>query len=187
MRNEGCAALAACAHAKLTGGIGCCLATSGPGATNLTTGLACAVKDDLRVLCITGLKPTSKMGHADFQDVKQSSIFHAAGVQFSMDVTCAEACLPLLRNAISTAWHDRTAAHLAIPCDVHTMEAPYLPKELDLGLRGGDLFKAVHTKTKVRPAKERFAGPSGCYFETGKKPAPDEVLTVICISPDAVV
>ena len=81
------------------------------------------------------------VGHADFQDVKQSNIFAACGVSFSMDVPCAEACLPLLRNAISTAWHQRTAAHVAIPCDFHDIEAPFLPKRLDMTLRGGDLFK----------------------------------------------
>eukprot|EP00894_Picocystis_sp_ML_P005237 jgi/Pico_ML_1/55754/g1399.t1 len=52
MRNENSASLAAAAQAKLTGKLSCCVATSGPGATNLTTGLVAAAKD--KVVCIVG-------------------------------------------------------------------------------------------------------------------------------------
>ena len=61
-RNENNASLAAAGMAKLTGGLACCVATSGPGATNLTTGLVDAAADFLPVLAITGLKARRDLG-----------------------------------------------------------------------------------------------------------------------------
>ena len=61
-RNEHDAATMAAAHAKLTGGLGVVIATSGPGATNLTTGLMEAQMDRVSLLAITGMKPTAQLG-----------------------------------------------------------------------------------------------------------------------------
>lgn len=190
MRNEQSASLAACAHAKYTGGLGCCLATSGPGATHLTTGLACAVKDGLRVLCLTGLKPAAKIGHADFQDVDQSVIFRAAGVNFSMDVPSSGAAFPLLRNAIDYAWSQRSCAHLATPIDVQSEDVKYLPPGV-AGLRGKELFEALHKtagvqKMGLKPAKERFANlATGEYWDIGIEPKPSAVEEAASILTEA--
>ena len=55
-RKEANASLAAAAYAKLTGRMGVCLATSGPGASNLTTGLIDAVQDRVPMLALTGMQ-----------------------------------------------------------------------------------------------------------------------------------
>ena len=55
-RNEANASLAAAAYAKLTGRMGVCIATSGPGASNLTTGLIDAVQDRVPMLALTGMQ-----------------------------------------------------------------------------------------------------------------------------------
>ncbi len=68
-RHEQAAALAADGYARVTGKVGVCLATSGPGATNLVTGLANAYLDSVPVVAITGQVATSLMGTDAFQEV----------------------------------------------------------------------------------------------------------------------
>ena len=114
----------AAAHAKLTGGLGVVIATSGPGATNLTTGLMEAVLDRVSLLAITGMKPTAVIGYSEFQDVNQSRLFAGAGVEWSKDAASADAVLPLLRDAVATALTRRTCAHLAIPVDIQAAPSP---------------------------------------------------------------
>ncbi|HID63481.1 MAG TPA: acetolactate synthase large subunit, partial [Anaerolineae bacterium] len=62
MRHEQAAAHAADGYARATGKVGVCLATSGPGATNLVTGIATAYMDSSPVVAITGQVPTSLIG-----------------------------------------------------------------------------------------------------------------------------
>ncbi len=68
-RHEQGAALAAEGYARVSGRVGVCLATSGPGATNLITGLADAYLDSAAVVAITGQVPTPLMGTDAFQEV----------------------------------------------------------------------------------------------------------------------
>jgi acetolactate synthase I/II/III large subunit len=69
VRHEQGAAHAADAYARVTGKLGVCLATSGPGATNLVTGIANAFLDSVPVLAITGQVPTFFIGKDAFQEV----------------------------------------------------------------------------------------------------------------------
>src|SRR6202453_3713550 len=62
VRHEQCAAHMADGYARATGRVGVCLATSGPGATNLVTGIANAVMDSVPMVAITGQVATSLMG-----------------------------------------------------------------------------------------------------------------------------
>ena len=123
-RNEANASLMAAAHAKYTGELACVIATSGPGATNLTTGLMEATLDRVPVLCLTGLKPRQGMHYSEFQDVDQSRLFAAGGVEFSYDVASPEALVPLLRDAVAIATTRNTCAHLAIPVDIQAAPCP---------------------------------------------------------------
>ena len=68
-RHEQAAALAADGYARATGRVGVCMATSGPGATNLVTGIANAFMDSVPLLVITGQVPTGLMGTDAFQEV----------------------------------------------------------------------------------------------------------------------
>ncbi len=63
------AAHAADGYARASGKVGVCIATSGPGATNLVTGLATAYMDSIPVVAITGNVPTSLLGRDSFQEV----------------------------------------------------------------------------------------------------------------------
>jgi len=68
VRHEQCAAHMADGYARATGAVGVCVATSGPGATNLVTGLATAQMDSVPVVAITGQVPTYLLGTDAFQE-----------------------------------------------------------------------------------------------------------------------
>jgi len=68
VRHEENAAFAAEGYARTTGKVGVCCATSGPGATNLTTGLVDAMMDSIPIVAITGQVPTKLIGSDAFQE-----------------------------------------------------------------------------------------------------------------------
>jgi thiamine pyrophosphate-dependent acetolactate synthase large subunit-like protein len=142
-RNEHDAATMAAAHAKFTGGLGCVIATSGPGATNLVTGLLEATLDRVSLLAITGMKPTAVIGFSEFQDVNQSRLFAGAGVEWSKDATSVHSVIPLLRDAVATALTRRTCVHLAIPVDIQAALSPLPLKN----------FCASHATVGLKPPR----------------------------------
>ena len=68
-RHEQAAVFAADAYARVTGKVGVCVATSGPGATNLLTGIANAMADSVPLVALTGQVPSSALGTDAFQEV----------------------------------------------------------------------------------------------------------------------
>src|SRR4051795_2046014 len=74
-RHEEMAAFMACAHAKFTGEIGCCIATSGPGAVHLINGLYDAKLDHQPVLAIVGQQKRSSLGAHYQQEIHQGTLF----------------------------------------------------------------------------------------------------------------
>jgi len=68
MRHEQCAAHAAEGYARASGGVGVCIATSGPGATNLVTGITDAHSDSIPIVALTGQVPTHLIGNDAFQE-----------------------------------------------------------------------------------------------------------------------
>ncbi|RZJ36971.1 MAG: acetolactate synthase large subunit, partial [Brevundimonas sp.] len=69
VRHEQGAAFAADAYARKSGKVGVCMATSGPGATNLVTGIANAMMDSVPMVCITGNVAQGLMGTDAFQEI----------------------------------------------------------------------------------------------------------------------
>ena len=74
VRHEQAAAMAADGYARATGKVGVCIATSGPGATNLATGIACAQMDSIPVVAITGQVPRAVIGRDAFQETDVTGI-----------------------------------------------------------------------------------------------------------------
>ncbi len=74
VRHEQAAAHAADGYARVTGRAGVCMATSGPGATNLVTGIATAYMDSIPVIAITGQVPSSLIGNDAFQEANITGI-----------------------------------------------------------------------------------------------------------------
>jgi len=77
VRHEQSATHAADGYARATGRLGVCIATSGPGATNLITGIGTAAMDSTPLLCITGQVPTSLIGTDAFQETDVPGIVTA--------------------------------------------------------------------------------------------------------------
>ena len=73
-RHEQGAAHAADGYARSTGRVGVCIATSGPGATNLVTGIATAYMDSIPLVCITGQVKTNLIGNDAFQEADTTGI-----------------------------------------------------------------------------------------------------------------
>ena len=74
LRHEQGAAMAADGYARATGRVGVCIATSGPGATNLVTGIACAQMDSVPIVAITGQVPRASIGRDAFQETDVTGI-----------------------------------------------------------------------------------------------------------------
>ncbi len=80
-RHEEGAIFAADGYARASGRLGVCIATSGPGATNLMTGICTAMMDSVPVLCITGQVPTGMIGTDAFQEADVLGIVSAVTKQ----------------------------------------------------------------------------------------------------------
>jgi acetolactate synthase-1/2/3 large subunit len=74
VRHEQAAAMAADGYARATGNVGVCVATSGPGATNLITGIAGAMMDSIPMVVITGQVPRAAIGRDSFQETDVTGI-----------------------------------------------------------------------------------------------------------------
>ena len=74
VRHEQCAAHAADGYARASGKVGVCIATSGPGATNLVTGLANALMDSVAMVAITGQVPRAAIGKDAFQETDVTGV-----------------------------------------------------------------------------------------------------------------
>ena len=89
VRHEQGAAHAAQGYARVTGKVGVCFATSGPGATNLITGIADAQIDSTPIVCVTGQVPAHLLGTDAFQESDVLSISMPV-TKWSFQVTKAE-------------------------------------------------------------------------------------------------
>jgi len=76
-RHEQAAAHAADGYARATGKVGVCIATSGPGATNLVTGIATAYMDSIPMVILTGQVPTHMIGNDAFQEANITGITYS--------------------------------------------------------------------------------------------------------------
>jgi len=112
----------AMANAKFHNRIGCCIATSGPGAGHLLSGLVDADQDRVPLICITGLKNAGSIRHADFQDIDQGSIFRMAGLGLSESVNHVGQLLPLTLHALNIATTQNRCVHIAVPIDIQLTE-----------------------------------------------------------------
>jgi thiamine pyrophosphate-dependent acetolactate synthase large subunit-like protein len=117
VRHEESAALMACAHAKWTGKLGCCLATTGPGGVHLLNGLYDAKFDKAPVIAVTGLPYHDLIGTFTQQDVDLGKLFADVAAYSARIMSAAH-----VDNAVSLACRiavtQRTVAHVSIPVDV---------------------------------------------------------------------
>ena len=117
VRHEESAAFMACGYAKMTGKIGVCLATSGPGAIHLLNGLYDAKLDYQPVLAITGMQFHDLIGTHTQQDVETDKLFMDVAV-FNQRIMGAAHVENIMDLAIRTALNYRGVAHVTIPVDL---------------------------------------------------------------------
>jgi pyruvate dehydrogenase (quinone)/pyruvate oxidase len=122
VHHEEAAAFMAAAHAKATGRIGVCLATSGPGGIHLLNGLYDAKLDHQPVLAITGLQETSVLGTGYQQEVPLDKLFEDV-TEYNLVVDNPAQLPGVVDIAIRTAYARRGVAHLTMPNDVQVADA----------------------------------------------------------------
>jgi pyruvate dehydrogenase (quinone) len=125
-RHEEMAAFMACAHAKFTGEVGCCMATSGPGAIHLLNGLYDAKLDHQPVVAIVGQQKRFSLGAEYQQEVDLNTLFKdvSAYVQVCM---APEQARHLVDRAVKAALTERSVATLIFPEDVQESDAVTSP------------------------------------------------------------
>lgn len=125
VRHEQAASFAADAQARLTGKAGVCLATSGPGATNLLTGIANAYMDSVPMVILTGQVPSTLMGTDAFQEVDVFGMSLPV-VKHSMIVRRADDIPATIREAFRIAEEGRPGPVLVdLPKDMLQAEMTF--------------------------------------------------------------
>jgi thiamine pyrophosphate-dependent acetolactate synthase large subunit-like protein len=117
VRHEESAAFMACAHAKWTGRLGCCLATTGPGGVHLLNGLYDARFDGAPVIAVTGLPYHDLADTFTQQDVDHAKLF-ADVAEYTARIMSPQHVENVVALACRTALARRGVAHVAIPVDV---------------------------------------------------------------------
>ncbi|WP_156680605.1 thiamine pyrophosphate-binding protein [Sphingomonas profundi] len=123
VRHEEGAALAAAGQAKLTGKLGVCCGTTGPGGNHLVAGLYEARKDHAPVLAISGGVPAEQRGTDYLQEDTPDLLFRDVAV-YTQTVVAAEQAAPVFRQAIAEAYGKRGVAHLNLPPEVLAAKMP---------------------------------------------------------------
>jgi len=124
-RHEEMAAFMASAHAKFTGELGVCIATSGPGASHLVTGLYDARLDHMPVLAIVGQQARAALGGHYQQEVDLPALFKDVAGAFVQLATVPGQVRHLVDRAVRIALAARTVTALVLPSDLQELD--YLP------------------------------------------------------------
>lgn len=130
VRHEQGAALAANGYARASGRVGVCVATSGPGASNLVTGIADAMLDSVPMVCITGQVPTTLLGTDAFQELDVFGMTLPI-VKHSWLVRRVEDLPAVVADAFRIAREGRPGPVLIdMPKDVQLADASHLPEHV---------------------------------------------------------
>jgi acetolactate synthase-1/2/3 large subunit len=152
VRHEQNAAFAAEGYARSTGRVGVCCATSGPGATNLVTGLVDSMMDSIPIVALTGQVSTKLIGSDAFQEADTFGITRSCTKHNFLVKTVAE-----LPQAIHEAFYIASSGRpgpvlVDIPKDVFQAQAHYTPVS-SIHLPGYKVFTEGHTGQIRRAAQ----------------------------------
>jgi acetolactate synthase-1/2/3 large subunit len=157
-RHEQNSAFMAAAFGRLTGTIGVCIATSGPGVTNLVTGLATATSEGDPVLAIGGEVPLDERLKKTHQSLDSISLMKPV-TKFSAEITTADQLGEVIGNAIRSAESGRPgAAFVSLPRDVGL--ADYI----------GDVNAAWGKKLRAGPANKLSIEQAAILLNNSKRP-----------------
>lgn len=151
MRHEQAAAHAADGYARATGKVGVCLATSGPGATNLVTGIATAYMDSTPMVALTAQVSTSLLGHDAFQETDIIGITMPI-TKHSYQVHDVKNLASTLKQAFELASTGRPGPVLVdIPRDILTAKCEWDTQAVD------PVFKTNHQVVDTPEQLEKIA------------------------------
>ena len=136
VRHEQCAAHAADGYARASGRVGVAMVTSGPGATNLVTGIATAMMDSSPIVCITGQVPTAVIGSDAFQETDITGVTLPI-TKHNYLVTDVNDLAYVIHEAFYIARSGRPGPVLIdLPKDVQQAETDFVPPEEEVRLPG---------------------------------------------------
>lgn len=126
-RHEQSAAFMADVYGRLTGKVGVCLATLGPGATNLTTGIASANMDRSRVLAITGQIDSNMLHKESHQNMDVVTMFKPI-TKWNQSIRNGDNIPEIVRRAFKIANEEKVGAtHIELPQDVAKQQSIIMP------------------------------------------------------------
>jgi pyruvate dehydrogenase (quinone) len=147
VRHEEMAAFMACGHAKFTGEVGVCIATSGPGAIHLLNGLYDAKLDHQPVVALVGQQELRALGGAYQQEVDLITLFKDVAHEFVQMTADPAQARHHVDRAVRIALDQRTVTCIIVPNDVAGMKAvPAPPHE-----HGTIHSSAGYTRPRVVP------------------------------------
>lgn len=122
---------AADGYARASGRAGVCIATSGPGATNIVTGLATAYLDSVPLVAITGQVPVANLGRDSFQEIDIVGVTMPI-TKYNLLVRKKEELVPALRKAFAIAQEGRPGPVLVdIPSNLQVEELEWVEKQTE--------------------------------------------------------
>src|SRR5947208_11878320 len=160
------AAFMACAHAKFTGEVGICLATSGPGAIHLLNGLYDAKLDHAPVVAIVGQQARAAIGGSYQQEVDLQTLFKDVAHEYVHTATEPAQVRHLIDRALRIALDQRTVTCVIVPNDLASMKAQETPPH-----KHGTIHSSVgYSRPKVVPAEGELER-AGELLNAGEKVA----------------
>jgi len=182
VRHEEMAAFMASAHAKFTGELGVCLATSGPGASHLLTGLYDAKLDHMPVLAIVGQTARAAIGAHYQQELDLQSMFKDVASAFVQTAMVPAQVRHLIDRAVRIAISKRAVTALILPNDLQDlpMEQPARKHGAVVSGIGWSPPVVVPTEVDLRRAADVLnAGKKvAILVGAGARHATDEVIAV---------
>ena len=148
--HEEIAAFMACAHAKFTGEVGVCIATSGPGAVHMLNGLYDAKMDNQPVVAIVGQQGLVSLGSDTQQEVNLERVF-ADVAGYVQTVTTAEHAQMVVDRAVRIARAERCPTVVILPADVQNFDAEE-PSQSHWVSRSG----VGHASTALTPPEDEL-------------------------------
>ena len=182
VRHEEMAAFMACAHAKFTGEVGVCMATSGPGAIHLLNGLYDARMDHVPVVALVGQSARASMGADYQQEVDLTTLFKDVAREYCQVAMSPVQIRQLIDRAVRIARVERTVTCVIIPKDVQELDAEKPPHQHGATLTGSGFTapRVVPTSEDLHRAADVLNAGSkvAMLIGAGCKGATDEVMEV---------
>jgi pyruvate dehydrogenase (quinone) len=163
VRHEEMAAFMACAHAKFTGEVGVCLATSGPGAIHLLNGLYDAKMDHQPVVAIVGQQARAALGGQYQQEVDLPTLFKDVAGAFVQTVVTAPQARHVVDRAMRIAAAERAVTCIIMPNDVQALAYEDPPRE-----HGAVLSGVGHAESRGVPREEDLQRAAQVLNEGGR-------------------